>query len=308
MPMPGLRLSYMLNRGYAYTTIIGGKHHGQTLLAHLASLYPHSSLEAWQQNLNNGEVSLNGATATGSESLTEGQTLIWNRPPWMEPDCPAHFDILFEDAYLLAVNKPSGLPTLPGGGFMENTLLRLVQKHYPDANPVHRLGRGTSGIVLFARTAEAAANLTAHWNTAKIQKIYRALAQNVAQHDSYEILTPIGRTPHPRLGWVWAASPSGKPSKSVARVIARGTGTTTFEVTLHSGRPHQIRIHLASIGHPLVGDPLYGPAGQPLEEDPGLPGDGGYLLHAQFLRFEHPISGEQISLEAPLPAGFSMQD
>ncbi len=297
----------MLNRGYAYTTIIGRKYHGQTLLSHLASLYPHSTPQAWQQNLNNGEVTLNGVTATGSESVTTGQTLVWNRPPWIEPDAPQHFEVLFDDPWLLAVNKPSGLPTLPGAGFLENTLLRLVQKHTPNANPVHRLGRGTSGIVLFAKTPQAAANLTANWNTPKIQKIYRALAQNVAQQDVYEILTPIGLVPHPRLGSVWAAKSSGKPSKSLAKVIERTTSTTTFEVTLYSGRPHQIRIHLASIGHPLVGDPLYGLNGQPLENLPGLPGDGGYFLHAQFLKFQHPITGEQINLEAALPSEFSLR-
>ena len=301
----GLHLNQMLNRGYAYTTIIGSKYHGQNLLSHLASLYPHSTSQAWQQNLNHGEVTLNGVPATGSESLTAGQTLVWNRPPWIEPDAPQYFEILLNDAHLLAVNKPSGLPTLPGGGFLENTLLRLVQKHSPNANPVHRLGRGTSGIVLFAKTPQAASTLTANWNTPKIQKIYRALAQHVAEHDAYEILTPIGLVPHPRLGSVWAAKSGGKPSKSLAKVIARTPCTTTFEVSLSSGRPHQIRIHLASIGHPLVGDPLYGATGQPLENLPGLPGDGGYLLHAQFLKFEHPITGEQIHLEAALPAGFS---
>jgi 23S rRNA pseudouridine1911/1915/1917 synthase len=98
----------------------------------------------------------------------------------------------------------------------------------------------------------------------------------------------------------------------LAKVISRSAsnttnaGTTTFEVSLHSGRPHQIRIHLASIGHPLVGDPLYGLNGQPLENLPGLPGDGGYFLHAQFLKFHHPITGEQINLEAALPSGFSL--
>ena len=189
---------------------------------------------------------------------------------------------------------------------MENTLLRLVQKHIPNANPVHRLGRATTGIVLFAKTQQAASNLSANWNTPKVQKIYRALAQDIAQHDAYEILTPIGLVPHPRMGSVWAASPSGKPSKSLAKVISRTTSATAFEVTLHSGRPHQIRIHLASIGHPLVGDPLYGSTGQPLENLPGLPGDGGYFLHAQFLKFHHPITGEQINLEAALPSGFSL--
>jgi 23S rRNA pseudouridine1911/1915/1917 synthase len=305
----------MLNRGYAYTTIISSKYHGRTLLSHLASLYSHSTPQAWQQNLNNREVTVNGVTAAGSESLTSGQTLVWNRPPWIEPDTPQHFEVLFSDPHLLAVNKPGGLPTLPGGGFMENTLLRLVQKQIPNANPVHRLGRATTGIVLFAKTPQAAAKLEANWNTPGIQKIYRALAQGIAQHDAYEILTPIGLVPHPRIGSVWAANPKGKPSKSLAKVISRapGTtasssspGTTTFEVCLNSGRPHQIRIHLASIGHPLVGDPLYGPTGQPLENLPGLPGDGGYFLHAQFLNFHHPITGEQINVEAALPSGFSL--
>jgi 23S rRNA pseudouridine1911/1915/1917 synthase len=295
----------MLNRGYAYTTVIGREQQGQTLLAHLASVYQHSSQHAWQERLNNGEVTLDGVTADGSETLYSGQTLVWNRPPWVEPDCPQHFEVLFEDTHVLAVNKPSGLPTLPGGGFMENTLLRLVQRQTPTANPLHRLGRGTSGIVLFAKSPQAAALLFADWNTPKIEKTYRALAQHVAPQDDYEILTPIGLVPHPLIGSVWAASPSGKPSKSVARVLSRTRDTTTFEVSLHSGRPHQIRIHLASIGHPLVGDPLYGITGQPLENLPGLPGDGGYLLHAQFLKFQHPFTGERIHLEAALPRGFS---
>jgi 23S rRNA pseudouridine1911/1915/1917 synthase len=294
----------MLNRGYAYTTTIGSKDHGRRLLSHLASLYPHSSADAWQRNIDGGEVRVDGVIAAGSESLTAGQTLVWSRPPWIEPDTPGHFDVLFDDAHLLAVNKPSGLPTLPGGGFLENTLLRLVQKHTPCANPVHRLGRATSGIVLFAKTAEAASRLSADWNTPRVQKIYRALAQGVARLDDYEILTPIGLVPHPLIGSVWAASFSGKPSKSVAKVISRTAGATTFEVSLYSGRPHQIRIHLASIGHPLVGDPLYGSTGQPLEHLPGLPGEGGYFLHAQFLTFRHPVTGEQINLEAALPDGF----
>jgi 23S rRNA pseudouridine1911/1915/1917 synthase len=297
----------MLNRGYAYTTIISSTYRGRNLLSHLASLYPHSTPKAWEEKLKNREVTLDGVTATGSEWLAVGQTLVWNRPPWTEPNAPRHFEVLFEDDHLLAVNKPSGLPTLPGGGFMENTLLRLVQKQIPNANPVHRLGRATTGIVLFAKTPQAASGLFADWNTPKIQKIYRALAQNPAQHDEYEILTPIGLVPHPLIGSVWAAKPGGKPSKSVARVISRTATTTIFEVSLHSGRPHQIRIHLASIGHPLAGDPLYGLTGQPLENFPGLPGDGGYFLHAQYLKLQHPITGEQLHLEAASPPGLSLQ-
>ncbi len=295
----------MLNQGYAYTTIISSRYHGQSLLSHLASLYPHSTPTAWQQKLNSGEVTLNGLPATGAESLAEGQTLVWHRPPWVEPDAPRNFEVLFEDDHLLAVNKPSGLPTLPGGGFLENTLLRLVQNQTPAANPVHRLGRATTGIVLFAKTPQAAATLFAHWNTPQIQKIYRALAQNVAPQDAYEILTPIGLVPHPLIGSVWAAHPTGKPSKSLAKVISRTASTTTFEVSLYSGRPHQIRIHLASIGHPLVGDPLYDLTGRPLEHLPGLPGDGGYFLHAHYLKFHHPLTGDPVHLEAALPSAFS---
>lgn len=297
----------MLNQGYAYTTIIGRKDQGRSVLDHLASAYPHSSREEWQHNLSHGEVMVNGVIAQGGESLCSGQALVWNRPPWMEPDVPQQFEVLFEDAHLLAVSKPGGLPTLPGGGFLENTLLRLVQRERPSANPVHRLGRATSGIVLFAKTAEAASKLVTDWNTPRVQKIYRALAHGVAERDEYEIMTPIGLVPHPRLGSVWAAHVSGKASKSVAKVVSRDAGTTTFVVSLYSGRPHQIRIHLASIGHPLVGDPLYGATGLPLEDLPGLPGEGGYLLHAQYLKFHHPITRKPIELEAALPSGFASQ-
>jgi 23S rRNA pseudouridine1911/1915/1917 synthase len=295
----------MRNQGYAYTTRIAPLHAGQTLLAHLAALYPHTSLESWQQRIHSGELTLNGVIATGAEPLTTGATLAWRRPPWTEPATPQHFDVLWEDADLLAVNKPSGLPTLPGGGFLENTLLHLVQQRTPGANPVHRLGRATTGIVLFAKTKPAAAALSARWNTPSVQKTYRALAQGAALQDAYEIQAPIGLVPHPKTGFVWAAHPTGKPAHSSATVLTRGLDATTFAVRLHSGRPHQIRIHLASIGHPLLGDPLYGPGGQPLAHQPGLPGDGGYRLHAQYLNFPHPASGESIHLEAPLPADFS---
>lgn len=296
----------MRNQGYAYRSILGQQHRGQTLLAHLASVYAHSTLQEWQQSLDNGEVLLEGVRARGDELLKAGQTLIWNRPPWDEPDAPQHFDVLFEDEHLLAVYKPSGLPTLPGAGYMENTLLRLVQRRCASANPVHRLGRATSGIVLFAKTTQVAATLTAQWNTPKIEKIYRALAEHVAACDSYDIRTPIGLVPHPRIGLVWAASATGKPSRSLATVLERGGAQTIFDVSLGSGRPHQIRIHLASIGHPLTGDPLYDASGSPLAELPGLPGDGGYLLHARLLRLEHPVSGAAMCIEAPVPDGIAL--
>ena len=104
----------MLNRGYAYTSIVGSNSRGRTLLSHLASLYTHSTPDTWQQSLNQGQVTVNGVTASGKESLSSGESLVWNRPPWTEPDTPQHFDVLFEDSHLLAVNKPSGPAYAPG--------------------------------------------------------------------------------------------------------------------------------------------------------------------------------------------------
>jgi 23S rRNA pseudouridine1911/1915/1917 synthase len=150
-----------------------------------------------------------------------------------------------------------------------------------------------------------ASRLSQNWS--KVQKQYRALSCSVASEECYDIRSPIGKLEHPRLGTVYAASETGKPSRSVARVLERRPESTLFEVDLHSGRPHQIRIHLAYIGHPLLGDPLYASGGQPLLDQPGLPGDSGYWLHANRLVFDHPITGERIELDAPLPTSLRTQ-
>ncbi|AZI43619.1 RNA pseudouridine synthase [Deinococcus psychrotolerans] len=298
-----------LNGGYAYHEQIGGRAQGQSLLSYLAGRYPHSTPAEWQARLEQGEVLLSGVPAAGAETLQIGQDLVWRRPPWKEEAAPLHFGVLHQDSAVLAVAKPSGLPTLPGGGFLEHTLLHLVRAEFPQASPLHRLGRGTSGLVLFARTTAAAANLSRAWREQQIGKRYLALAAGRAEQDAYDIRTPIGPVPHPLLGEVYAASPVGKVSRSLARVLERrGTANpqtpsshTLFEVDILTGRPHQIRIHLASIGLPLLGDPLYGAGGLPLTHLPGLPGDGGYWLHAHQLRFVHPVSGKVLELTAPPP-------
>ncbi len=290
-----------LNDGYAYAECIGPRGAGLSVLAYLAGRYGHSTWEEWQGRLERGEVVLDGITAQGSEVLRTGQRLIWHRPPWPEDAVPLHFEVLYEDAEVLAVSKPSGLPTVPAGGFLKHTLFALVRERWLEASPLHRLGRGTSGLVLFSRTTQAGAALSRDWRENRIQKTYRALAQGLAAQDEFKITTPIGPVPHPLLGEVYAASTTGKPSKSVARVLERREDRTLFDVDIHTGRPHQIRIHLATIGHPLAGDPLYGPDGLPLPHLPGLPGDGGYLLHAHRLGFRHPVSGQQMALEATPP-------
>jgi 23S rRNA pseudouridine1911/1915/1917 synthase len=289
-----------VNRGWSYREQVGAGAAGQTVLEYLCARRTHSSAAAWAERVSSGQVEVDGARAGGDAVLRAGQTLVWHRPPWDEPDVPSHFAILFEDDAMVAVHKPSGLPTMPAGGFLQHTLLSLVRERYPEASPLHRLGRHTSGLVLFARTHEAAATLAKAWRDRAVQKTYRALASGVPDTDVLVINTPIGPVPHPLLAGVAAASAAGKPSHSEATVLERGLDRTLFSVEITTGRPHQIRIHLACAGHPLIGDPLY-VAGGALASHPGLPGDGGYLLHAEYLRFAHPITGHAIQLHAPPP-------
>jgi 23S rRNA pseudouridine1911/1915/1917 synthase len=299
----------VLNDGYSYREVLGAKQTAGgtvTVLAHLARHYAHSSSDEWRRRLTAGEVRVDDRPVFGPEFLKPGQVLVWNRPPWQEPIVPVGYRVVYEDESLLAVDKPGGLPTLPGGGFLTQTLLHQVRLRYPGANPLHRLGRGTSGLVLFARTEEAASRLTGAWREHEVNKTYLALAAGVAERPRYEIDTRIGPVPHPRLGTVHAASPEGKVSFSVAEVLEQRPDSVLFSVNIHTGRPHQIRIHLASIGHPLVGDPLYARGGHPLPHLPGLPGDGGYLLHAARLEFTHPRSGERRTLETPAPEAFQI--
>ncbi|WP_019586506.1 pseudouridine synthase [Deinococcus apachensis] len=292
-----------LNDGYTYREELGGRARGLTVLAYLTRRYGHSDEREWQARLDRGEVRLDGEVAHGSEVLRPGQRLEWRRPPWHEEEAPLEYELIYRDAELLAVSKPSGLPTLPGGGFLNHTLLSVVRRNFPEATPLHRLGRGTSGLVLFARTAGAASFLAEAWRNGEVRKRYRALASGLAEQDSYTITTPIGPVPHPWLGNVFAASPAGKPSLSEAQVLERrpDQDQTLFGVDIPTGRPHQIRIHLASAGHPLVGDPLYASGGLPRADLPGLPGDGGYLLHAERLVFPHPRTGGLLTLRAPPP-------
>lgn len=288
-----------LNDGFTYRERVDPDFAGRDVVAFLAARHRHSTEEEWRDRLARGEIEIDG----GREEtlLSAGQTVVWHRPPWDECDVPATYAVIHADQALVAVDKPRGLPTLPGGGFLASTLLALVRAEFPGASPMHRLGRETSGLVLFARSAQAGAALQAAWRAHAVHKRYRALGSGVPAQDVLQIDAPIGPVPHPRLGTVHAASPGGKPAHSRAAVLARRGDCTLFEVAITTGRPHQIRIHLAFAGHPLVGDPLYAAGGLPRADRPGLPGDGGYFLHAERLSFAHPITGAPFELRAPPP-------
>jgi len=304
-----------LNRGHAYRDRVTPRDRGQWLSAFYAARYPHSSAAVWRQRLAAGEICRNDQQLQADVALAAGDALIWHRPPWQEAAVPVLPGPLFDDGDLLVFDKSSGLPVLPGGGFLEHTLLAQLQTRWPDARPVHRLGRFTSGLLICARRSTTRAWLSAQLRETTLvspcRKTYRALLQPPAPGspllelelgEPLSLTTPLGRCAHGRLGSIWAAAPADPAAlqaSSALRLLERGDRAWLVEVTIATGRPHQIRIHTAAAGAPLLGDPLYAPGGVALDQ--ALPGDGGYHLHAHRLRLACPDDG-LLELEAPLPA------
>ncbi len=294
-----------MNRGHVHREVVDGRSAGRPLLAHLRERGGPLGEAEWRERILAGAVRIDGAVADPGAILRAGQHLTWERPPWEEPPAPLCAAVLHEDPDLLAVAKPRGLPTLPGGGeFQDHTLLAVVRRRDPLAVPMHRLGRHTSGIVLFARTAPARSAVQAQLRERRVGKTYRALCAGHPPWDDLLIEAPIGEVPHAPTGTVHAARDGGRPSLSRARVLERREGsapTTLVEVEIATGRPHQIRIHLAWAGHPLAGDPLYGEGGVPRPGSGAVPGDPGYLLHALRLELVHFRDGRPLRLECPAP-------
>ncbi len=294
----------LFNHGFEYRKHLGADAAGLRIIDYLTRYYSGFTREEWQDRIESGRIFLDGIPSDCNAMLRPGRILSWMRPPWEEPAVPRSFAILYRDEHLLGVAKPEGLPTMPGGGgFMEHTLLSLVRRHFPGANPLHRLGRGTSGIVLFATTRDAASKISQAWRCAQILKIYRALASGCPAGDEFEVDTPIGPVPHRILKTIHAACSTGKPAHSHINVLERRDNCSLLQIRITTGRPHQIRIHLAASGHPLVGDPLYIAGGVPAENSRALPGDLGYHLHSMLLGFPHPATGEwtEITCAPPSP-------
>ena len=291
-----------LNQGCEYREQLGPNADSRTLLAYLSHRYRHSSPAEWATRIASGHVLIDELPAHAESVLRTGCELVWQRPPWIEPDAPKSFSVLYEDDDLIAVNKPAGLPTLPGANFLQSTLLYLVRAYAPDAAPLHRLGRWTSGIVLCARNHTARTELMRQWSANEVDKLYRALANGCPDWDETNDL----RAYRPCAARLARFDPRRVPKRQALLVLRdrHRTSRSSFlcNVRIATGRPHQIRIHLAASGHPLVGDPLYGAGGLPLPDTRALPGDPGYHLHAAELSFRHPGTRREVVIECEPPS------
>ncbi|CAC07917.1 putative protein [Arabidopsis thaliana] len=353
-----------LNDGLAYKDAISSSESELTTVSEFYFTKYKSSapLLGWIQRIQNGQIQIDGEVVKDPNTLLRsGSKLVYSRLPWKEPDTPYSLEVLYEDDDLIALNKPSGLQVLPGGLFQQRTVLTQLQwcfgkndsyigsRESPHPVPVHRLGRGTSGILLCAKTKLAKTKLAAYFAEGtslvgsgnldqecgtgrKLSKIYRALADGIVEEDEARpfllfvvIKQPIGVVRYPGVAQgLYVASPEGKPAFSKVFVLERDRekNCSLVKVEIQSGRPHQIRIHLAYMGHPLVGDPLYVAGGQPKCFDPDLvddaaafaedggyrrpnqavPGDCGYHLHAHQVELPNLLNTHKVvKIVAPLP-------
>ncbi|MGD1856394.1 MAG: RluA family pseudouridine synthase [Leptolyngbyaceae cyanobacterium] len=272
-----------------------------TVIDYYTHHYRHSDRATWQHRISSGQVLLNDQPTRPDTPLVPGHRLSYHRPPWQEPPAPLDIATIYEDDVLLVVNKPSGLPVLPGGRFLQNTLLWQLRQRYPTAAPIHRLGRGTSGILLIAKTKAARAHLSQQLRQRQLVKTYRTLigpAEDLPEQ--FSVTHPIGKVPYPQLGYIYGVNPDGLDAQSDCTVVQRWPDATLLDVTILTGRPHQIRIHLAAMGYPLLGDPLYISGGQPHPDGTAIPSDCGYWLHAHCLSFTHPAGDPmQLTCEPP---------
>jgi 23S rRNA pseudouridine1911/1915/1917 synthase len=286
------------NSGHVYRAVVGDEEAGQSVLAFHVARFRHSDETAWRQSIALGRVRVNGRRAAADDVLRAGDELEFHRPPWQEPDAPERFDVVFEDEDVLVVVKPAGLQVLPAGPFKARTLLELVRASSPEravAAPAHRLGRGTSGLIAFGKTPRGRSSLARQFRELSLVKTYLAWVEGARLPDSFAARQPIARVAHGPLK-IFVAAERGKESLTRVRVLRREGERALVAAQPITGRPDQIRIHLAAAGAPVVGDPLFGPGGTPKSD--ATPGAGGYLLHATALSFSHPATGERVRLRS----------
>lgn len=296
------------NQGYVYRTKINATDAGTSVLAFHVAKFRHSGEEQWRDAIEQGRVLVNGRPTNADEPLKAGDDLEFHRPPWREPDAPDSFDVAYEDDDVIVVVKPAGLQVLPAGPFSERTLLQLVRTSAPSragAAPAHRLGRGTSGLIAFGKTERGRSSLAQQFRDFTLTKTYLAWVEGRPLPDSFAARQPITRVSHGPLKIHVAADEGDKKAKESltrVRVLRRELGgedgreRALVAAQPITGRPDQIRIHLAAAGAPIVGDPLFGPGGKPKSNVP--PGQGGYLLHAAALSFALPSGNLRVKLRS----------
>lgn len=295
-----------------FTAIVPEKLAGLRLdqaLVALFSDYSRARLARWVKD---GHVLVNGERMRPKDLVNGGEEVVLEaeqevETTWRAQDIP--LDIVYEDEAVLVINKPAGLVVHPGAGNMDGTLSNALL-HYdssleqvPRAGVVHRLDKETSGLLVVARTLTAQKSLVEQLQARAFERDYLALAVGLMTAGG-TIEAPIGRHPIHRMRQ--AVLPGGKEAITHYRVEERFRAHTLLRVKLETGRTHQIRVHMAYLKYPLVGDPVYGgrlriPAGATPGLDAAIRKFKRQALHAERLGFEHPLSGERLSWQAPLP-------
>lgn len=291
-----------------YTVYTEESHEGRRMDAVLAELVEEASRSYLQKLIEGGRVFLDGERETSKKiKLRKGQRIEVEFPPLavleVLPQKMA-LDIVYEDEQLLVVNKPKGLVVHPAAGNQEGTLVNGLLYHcgsLPGINGVqrpgivHRIDKDTTGLLVVAKTEAAHRSLSAQLADHSMQRKYQAIVWFGFNQDEGTVDAPLGRDPKNRLRR--AVVSEGKRAVTHYRVLERMTSFTLIEAALETGRTHQIRVHMAHIRHPLLGDLLYGPRKQPF-------GLTGQVLHAGVLGFVHPATKEEMLFQADLPKEF----
>ncbi len=264
------------------------------------------SRSAVQDWIKSERVLLEGRPAKPSSKIKAGQRVEVSVPPLApavpQPDPTIGLDVLYEDEHLLALNKPRGLVVHPAVGNPDKTLVNALLAHCGDwsgiggvSRPgiVHRLDKETSGVMVVAKHDQAHQALSQQFSQRTVVKLYHALVWGVPQPRRGRINQPLGRHPQDRLRMACLAT--GKPAMTDYEVVrALGSEHALVELHLHTGRTHQIRVHLAWLGYPIVADPVYGRPGNTFSLR-------GQALHSSRLELSHPVDGRLLTLQAPLP-------
>jgi 23S rRNA pseudouridine1911/1915/1917 synthase len=270
------------------------------------------SLRQVRELIRSGRVRLRGRPARKGTALRQGMLVtiadFEGGSPRVRPEASMKLEVVFEDASLAVVDKPAGMPCHPLNPEETGTLLNGALARWPEMAPVgsrplelgliHRLDTKTSGLVLLAKTEAGRRFLSAEMKTGKILKIYRAVVQGRVREDRGEITLPLGHHPKDKRKMVPALPGQrirGQPHEAITRfrVLKRGREKTLLELELVTGVTHQVRVHLAAIGHPVIGDDLYGSAADP--------GSERYWLQAWRIEFQHPVQRTLLRFEAPKP-------